>query len=161
MTTTDSTGASTILDLNDLMNDTLDSIPEAPDFVTPPAGEYVLEVKDCVVDKYKTKDDPDIVKQRLKITYAVVDTVSIADASEPPVPNEALFTETFTATEQGIGFFKKRIKEVMAVDSTAGTTLADMMDSIKGVQFKSRITIKRSPNPKGGEYTNLQIRVIK
>lgn len=154
------TTENTILDLGDMMNETLDTIPEAPDFITPPAGEYVLEVKDCVIDKYKTKDEPDTIKQRLKITYSVVDTISVAD-NEPPVPNESLFTETFTATEQGLGFFKKRVKELMAVDNVAGVSLGEMMDSIKGTQFKCRLTIKKSPNPKGGEYQNIQIRILK
>ncbi len=154
------TTENTILDLGDMMNETLDTIPEAPDFITPPAGEYVLEVKDCVIDKYKTKDEPDTIKQRLKITYSVVDTISVAD-NEPPVPNESLFTETFTATEQGLGFFKKRVKELMAADNVAGVSLGEMMDSIKGTQFKCRLTIKKSPNPKGGEYQNIQIRILK
>lgn len=154
------TTENTILDLGDMMNETLDTIPEAPDFITPPAGEYVLEVKDCVIDKYKTKDEPDTIKQRLKITYSVVDTISVAD-NEPPVPNESLFTETFTATEMGLGFFKKRVKELMAVDNVAGVSLGEMMDSIKGTQFKCRLTIKKSPNPKGGEYQNIQIRILK
>ena len=149
----------TILDLDDMMNESLDTIPDAPDFITPPAGEYVLEVKDCLVDKYNTKDEPNVIKQRLKITYAIVETVSLSD-KEPPVPNESLFTETFTATEQGLGFFKKRVKEIMAADSVAGVSLGEMMDSIKGVQFKCRITIKKSHNPRGGEYTNVQIRII-
>jgi hypothetical protein len=148
----------TILDLGDMLNDTLDTIAEAPDFSNPPAGEYVIDCKDCAVDKYKTKEGED--KQRLKITYAVAETVSVA-GDEPPVPNGSLFTETFTATEQGLSYFKKRIKEIMQADDVTGVTLGDMLSSVKGAQFKCRITIKKSPNPKGGEYENLQIRIIK
>lgn len=147
----------TMLNLEDMMNDTLDAIPEAPDFVTPPAGEYVLNVKDAVVDKYRDKEGKD--KQRLKITYTIVETVSVA-GNEPPVPNESIFTETFVATEQGLSFFKKRIREVMNTSGVEGVTLSEMMNSAKGMQFKCRITIKKSPNPKGGEYENIQIRVI-
>ena len=147
-----------MLDLEQLANETLDAIPEAPDFVTPPNGEYVLSVKDAIIDKYKDKEGN--AKQRLKITYAIDETVSVAD-NEPPVPDQSIFTETFMATEQGLGYFKKRIKDVMNLSDTAGVTLGDMMNSVKGVQFKARITIKKSPNPKGGEYENVQIRVIK
>lgn len=37
-----------------------------------------------------------------------------------------------------------------------------MMDSSKGMEFKARITIKKSPNPNDPEnpYENIQIRVI-
>ncbi len=149
----------TILDLEQMANDTLDSIPDAPDFVTPPAGEYSLTVKDAAIDKYKDKEGN--AKQRLKITYIINETISLADQKEPPVPNESIFTETFMATEQGLGYFKKRVKEVMNLSDTAGVTLSDMMNSVKGVQFKSRLTIKKTPNPKGGEYENIQMRVVK
>lgn len=148
----------TLLDLDSMMNETLDAIPEAPDFTKPPAGEYQIQVKDATVDKYKDKESND--KQRLKITYTVQDTISTAE-NEPPVPNGSLFTETFMATEQGLGYFKKRVKEVMNISDTAGVSLADMMNSMKGVDFKCRITIKKSPNPEGGFYENLQIRVVK
>lgn len=148
----------TMLDLEQMANDTLDAIPEAPDFVTPPNGEYDIEVKDAIIDKYKDKEGN--AKQRLKITYTILETISVAD-NEPPVPNQSIFTETFMATEQGLGYFKKRIKDVMNLSDTAGVTLGDMMNSVKGVQFKCRITIKKSPNPKGGEYENIQLRVVK
>lgn len=148
----------TILDLEQMANDTLDAIPEAPDFVTPPAGEYTLSVKECGVDKYKTKEGEE--KQRIKITYTINETKSVA-GGEQPVPNESIFTETFTATEQGLSFFKKRVKEIMQAENTTGVTLGEMMNSVKGVQFNCRITIKKSPNPKGGEYENVQIRIIK
>lgn len=152
------TEANTMLDLESMANETLDAIPDAPDFVTPPAGEYSLLVKDAAIDKYKDKEG--VAKQRLKITYTIQETISVAD-KEPPVPNESIFSETFMGTEQGLGYFKKRIKEVMNLSDTAGVTLADMMNSVKGVQFNCRITIKKSPNPAGGEYTNVQIRVVK
>lgn len=148
----------TILDLEQMANDTLDTIPEAPDFVTPPAGEYTLTVKDCAIDKYKTKEGE--AKQRLKITYTIDETISVAN-NEQPVPNESIFSENFTATEQGIGYFKKRVKEVMQAENVTGVTLGEMINSIKGIQFKCRITIKKSPNPAGGEYENVQIRIVK
>ena len=147
-----------MLDLEALANETLDSIQEAPDFVTPPAGEYSLSVKDCAIDKYKTKEGE--AKQRMKITYSIVSTLSLS-VDEPPVPNDSIFTETFMATEQGLGYFKKRIREIMNADDVTGVTLGDMMNSVKGVQFNCRLTIKKSPNPKGGEYENIQLRIIR
>ena len=51
----------------------------------------------------------------------------------------------------------------MGVEDVAGVTLADMMDSAKGAEFKCRITIRKSPKPgaPGEFYENLQIRVVK
>ena len=49
------------LDLGAMMEETLDDIPEAPDFANPPAGEYILSVKEAKIDTYTAKpkkDDP-------------------------------------------------------------------------------------------------------
>ena len=151
----------TMLDLEGMMNETLDSIPDALDFNNPPAGEYRILCKEAKIDKYKTAKEPEIERQRLKITYSVLETISTA-SNEPPVPEGSLFTETFQATEQGLSYFKKRIKEIMNATEVAGVSLGDMMDSVKGTEFKCRITIKKSPNPndKDNPYENLQIKII-
>ncbi len=153
--------AATLLDLEALVNEegALDAIPEAPDFTNPPAGEYVLGCKEAKIDKYESKDEPGIMKQRLKIMYTVAETLSTVD--EPPVPDGSMFTETFQATEQGISYFKKRIKEILNVDDVQGVSLASMMQSAQGMQFKARIAIRKTVNPAGGFYENLNIRIIK
>ncbi len=149
----------TILDLDGMLNDTLDNVADVPDYNNPPAGEYRLTVKDAAIDKYKTKKEPDVEKQRLKITYSIISTISTA-ANEPPVPDGSLFTETFMATEQGLGYFKKRIKDIMGATDVTGVTLGDMMTSVKGSEFNARITIKKSKGADGTEYENLSIRVV-
>lgn len=149
----------TLLDLENMLEETLDAIPDMPDYVTPPAGEYILEVKDSVIDKYTTKKEPDVEKQRLKNTYAIVETISTA-TKEEPVPDGSLFTETFQATTDGLGYYKKRICSIMNATDTIGVSLADMMNDVKGMQFKARLTIKRSKGGDGTEYENVQIRVV-
>lgn len=149
------------LDLGAMMEQTLDAIPEAPDFANPPAGEYNLLCKDAMVDKYKTKKEPDVEKQRLKILYSINSTISVA-GNEPPVPDGTMFSETFQATEDGLSYFKKRIREIMNVSDLAGVSLGDMMASVKGTSFDARITIRKTPKPdnKDQPYENVQIKVI-
>ena len=149
------------LDLGAMMEASLDSIPDAPDFSNPPAGEYRLLCKEAKIDKYETKKEPGIEKQRLKILYAIEQTVSVA-GNEPPVPDGSMFSETFQATEQGLSYFKKRIKEIMNASDLSGVTLGDMMETAKGQSFDARITIRKSENPNDKEnpYENVQIRVI-
>lgn len=147
----------TLLDLNAMVEQTLDAVPDAPDYSNPPAGEYTLSVQDIKIDAYKPKAGGDA--QRLKITYAVVATHSTA-ANESPVPDGTLFTETFQATEMGLGYFKARVKGILNVSDLVGVSLGDMMASAKGATFDARITIKKTPNPAGGDYENVQIRVI-
>ena len=150
----------TSLDLEAITDDVLDGIAEAPDYVTPPAGEYSLSVNDAVIDKYTDKEQKS--KQRLKITYSINETLALAD-KEPPVPNGSIFTETFTATEQGVSFFKKRVKEITGADDLTGVGgIPGMLDAIKGALFDCRLTIKKSAKPDGtGFYENVQLRIIR
>jgi hypothetical protein len=153
----------TLLDLDSMMNETLDAIQEAPDYNNPPAGEYMLNVNDAKIDKYKDKAGKEA--QRLKITYSIAETLETVD-NEAPVPNGSLFTETFQATEQGLSFFKKRIRELMQAEDVQGVSLGDMMSSVKGQLVKARITIKKTPKKENGAvvpgefYENLNIRII-
>ena len=149
------------LDLGAMMETTLDTIPDAPDFNNPPAGEYRLSVTECKVDTYEPKKEPGVEKQRIRISYKVEQTVSVA-GNEPPVPDGSMFSETFMATEQGLGYFKKRIKELMNASDLAGVSLGEMMESVKGISCDARITIRKTPNPddKDNPYENLNIRVI-
>lgn len=148
-----------ILDLNAMMETTLDTIPDAPDYSNPPAGEYRIGVKEAKVDSYQNKSGEDM--QRLKITYFIVETKNTA-ANEAPVPDGTMFTETFQATEMGLSFFKARVKAIMNVSDLVGVSLGDMMGSIKGTEFDCRISIKKSPKPGSTTefYENLQIKVV-
>lgn len=145
-----------LLDLDNMMGESLDTIPDAPDFVTPPAGEYTLKVNDCMVDKYKDKTGAQ--KQRLKLLYSVVATHSVA-AGECPVADGSMFSETFQATEQALGYFKSRIKGIMNASDLTGVSLGDMMQSVKGAEFQARLTIKTS-TVGDKTYENVQIRVV-
>jgi hypothetical protein len=152
------------LDLGAMLEDTLDDIPEAPDFVTPPPGIYRLTVKDCKIDTYKAKpkdNDPGGERQRLKILYVIEQTVEVS-GNEPPVPDGSMFNETFTGTSDGLSYFKKRIKAILNASDMSGVTFKDMMEAAKGVSFDARITTKKSANPDNPlqPYENVQIAVI-
>jgi len=149
----------TVLDLDAIMTETLDNIPDAPDFNVPPPGEYTLRVTEAKVDKYFTKKEPEVQKQRLKIIYEVVSTLSVS-VKEPPVPDGSLFSEQYQATEEGLSYFKKRIIQAMNVSDVAGVTLADMMSSVKGCVFNARLTVRKTKGEDGTEYENINLRVI-
>lgn len=147
------------LDLGAMMEDSLDDIPEAPEFVIPPPGLYSLEIKEAKVETYQTKKEPEVDKQRMKIIYGISETVAIS-GNEPPVPDGSLISETFQGTREGLSYFKSKIKAIMNVSDLAGVSLKDMMESVKGASISARITIRKSPNPEGGEYENVTVKVI-
>lgn len=155
----DATTPQTLLDLDNMLNESLDTVPDLPEFANPPAGEYRLKVMDTKPETYKSKAEPEIEKTRIRVMYSILETLSTA-SGELPVPDGSMFSETFMTTEQGWSFLKSRAKAVLNVADMTGVTKREMLDAIKGQEFTARITIKKSPNPAGGEYENIQIRVV-
>lgn len=151
----------TILDLDSMLDIEMDKVETLPDFVTPPAGLYELEVTEAKTEKYlpkKSTDNPNPKETlRLKIFYKVVETLESVDL---PVKNGSLFSESFQATEEGIKFFKRQALNILNVKDFEGAKLKDVMDGLKEAVFKAKITIRKSANPAGGEYENVQVRPI-
>lgn len=143
----------TILDLDALMDSTLDAIADVPDFINPPAGLYQLAVTDAALDEYKSKDGSKA--SRFKITYKVVDTI---ETTECPVSNGSLFTETFQATEQGLSFFKKQAKALLGVD-ISGVPLREILANLKGIELEAKITVRKSSKD-GKDYENISVRPV-
>lgn len=147
----------TILDLDAIMDMKIDEVATIPDFVTPPAGTYILEIKDCKTEKYENKQKEK--GSRIRITYAIKETIEVAEG-EMPYPNGSLFSETFMGTEQGLEYFKKAAMNILGVTSFEGASVGDVMGGVKDAEFKAKITIRKSKAPDGGTYENLTIRAF-
>jgi len=145
----------TILDVEALMNSTLDAVPDAPDFLAPPPGLYVLAVQKAKIESGKDKKEKPYT--RIRVTHNVVQTV---ECQEAPVPDGSMFSETFQATEEGLGYFKNRAKAILGVTDLAGVPISTILQELEGKSFNAKLTIKLTPNPTGGNYENVQIRVI-
>lgn len=150
------------LDLGALMDESLDNVEEAPDFTTPPNGDYRFKVKECKIEKYipKPKDGKVFPEaQRIKLLYAIVQTYALASANEQPVPDGSLVSESFMGTEEGVGYFKLKVKKILNADIT-GVKLRDIIATLAGAEFDARVSIRTTPNPAGGSYENAQINPI-
>ena len=144
----------TILDLDAMMDVSMDSVETVPDFVMPPPGLYILDVKEC---KFEQIDKADKAKgSRIRITYVIGDTVEVAN-SEQPVPNGSLFSESFQGTEDGLKYFKKSAMNILGVTSFEGASLGDVVSNLAGTQFKAKLSIRKSSKD-GKVYENLSIR---
>jgi len=151
----------TILDLDNMMDMSMDAVEDIADFVTPPAGNYMLKISDCKTEKYTPKATAEEKNPkegaRIRITYEVVDTI---ECEGLPVKNGSLFSEQFTFTEDGVKYFKKQARNILNVEGFPGATLKDVIDGIKNAEFKCALTITKSPNPQGGTYENVRIRPV-
>jgi hypothetical protein len=140
-----------LLDLDALLDSNMDAVPEVPDYVTPPAGSYVLSIAEAEITKSEGKDGkPDLV--RLNITYKVEESVEVEGQ---PVAEGALFSERFTYNEQGLGYFKRQAKNILN-ENIDGVTIRDVLATLKEAPaFKAVITLSKS-----GEYTNVRVRPV-
>lgn len=152
------------LDLGALLDSTLDNIEEAPDFALPPPGEVRIRCEEIKTEKYtpKPKDGKVLPEtQRLRFNYSLVHTYSVSN-DEQPIPDGSLFSETYQGTEEGLSYAKKRIREILNVESVDGVTLRVMMDECKGKEFDARTSYRLTPNPadKDNPFKNLNMKVI-
>lgn len=123
------TEVNTVLDLDSILDMTLDNVKDVPDYVNPPSGAYLLSITDAKFEIKKNKEGEKI--GRFTITYKVEDTVELVSDKELPVAEGSLFSESFTYTEDGIAFLKKQAKKLLQVDSVDGVSLRDLLDSLK------------------------------
>lgn len=150
----------TILDFDEMMDMTMDKVETLPDFVNPPAGSYLLTATEAKIEKYEQKAKegrPAGQATRIKIYYKVDKTLETADM---PVRDGSLFSESFMGTSEGVAYFKRQAMNILNVSELGDATMKDVIVGLKDQQFKAKITIRKSPNPAGGEYENVQIRPV-
>lgn len=152
----------TLLDLDALMDTKMDSVESIPDYMNPPNGLYILACSDAKIEKFDVKVDGNKTGEqgnRIKLTYKVVSTIEVA-AGELPVPDGTLFTENFQGTEEGLTYCKKACSNILGIKEFEGATLGEILDGVKGSEFKARITTKKSEGANGKVYENIQIRAV-
>lgn len=153
--------AATILDLDAMLDDSLDAVPDMPDYQNPPDGLYKLKGVSCKIEQYtsKAKDGkPATNGTRIRLTTSVVKTVELKDG-ELPVPDGTLFSETFQGTEEGLGYFKARAIKVLNVADLKGVALRDILGEMAEAEYDAKITTKISKTDKG-DFENLNVRVV-
>ena len=151
----------TILDLDALLDSTLDNVADMPDYQNPPAGLYKLAVAKVEIDEYSKKAEPTVKLKRIKMEYKVAATVQLADAKDLPVADGTIFSENFSANEDGLAFFKKAAKKILNVADLDGVSLRDVFASLVGAEFDAKITIKETKSADGSAtYENVRINVV-
>jgi hypothetical protein len=142
-----------------MMDIKMDEVETLPDFVSPPAGNYTLKVKDAKIEKYSSKAEPTVNKQRIRVNYTVVATKEVA-AGNVPVADGSMFSETFMATEDGIKYFKKAAMGILGVNNFEGASMKDVIDGLTDVEFEARITVKSTKDAAGQVYENINVRAL-
>lgn len=161
----DAADATTLLNLDDIENMSFDDIEDPPGFVTPPDGIYDLKVTKACIEKYKTKDEPNVDHKRFANYYEILRVVEISDANEQAPKAGDKFSERFMQNEDGMKYWKGKAKAILGDVGkvSVGNVLKEL--STGNYEFRARITNKKSQGKKGTsnegkEFTNTNVRVI-
>lgn len=137
-----------ILNLDEMLGQSLDAVVAAPDFITPENGVYVLAVKDTKAEKKDVKDKAAAEKEGKPTAYvALTFTYEIKDIIEQegqPIKPGSLFSERFTVTEQGLPYFKSRVAAIAVASGSSaedvdGLSIKEALEAVKTLEFKTNI----------------------
>lgn len=149
----------TLLDLDSVNDMSFDEIPDAPGFVEPPDGVYMLTITKAAIEKYKTKEQEE--RQRFAHYYGVAEVIELANPDEQAPTVGDKFSERFMMNEQGLKFWKTKAHQILGEVGkiTVANALAEL--STGNYTFKARVQTKKSKGKDGKEYRNIQVRVLK
>lgn len=147
----------TILDLDSLLDMEMDSVETLPDYVTPAAGTYMLRVVEAGIKEGKAVGDKPAM-HRVQIVYAIDETVECSDGQ--PFPNGSLFADRYSATEDGVAYFKKQAMKVLNVTDMSGAKMRDIFETLQGASFKAAVTQKITKSADGKDYVNVNVRPL-
>lgn len=156
----------TLLNMEDALSMNLDEVAEAPDFVDPPTGNYILTIMKAGLEEYETKDretKEDVKRKRLRVSYAISSTVELAKPGEDKVPNGSMFSETFMLNKDGLSFFKKQAVKILGADNIAQVHLQDILTEMSNKHFfEANVRMKESTKGEGEDrktFRNANVRI--
>lgn len=142
----------TLLDLESLADESLEDIAEAPEYINPPAGDYILRSVSGEIRTYK--EDDGTTKQSIRVVIAVKEALELV-SDEPPVPEGSLFSLSFQGTKEGLGAFKRELRKMTGLEVLQPMTLNEYFQMLETeLEFRGRISYRKF---KDREYINLRI----
>jgi len=139
--------ATTLESLSGLLDESLDSIPDAPSYVIPPKGFYKLRV---------TADAKDIAdKPAIQLTYEILDTLELVEATDTPVANGGIFNESFFMDKpEGKSYLKRTLEGVSA--HFGCTTLLQAVEKCQGLEIGGTVKHRNNKNDKDKPYCSVE-----
>lgn len=142
----------TLLDLESLADESLEDIAEAPEYINPPAGDYILRSVSGEIRTYE--EDDGTTRQSVRVVIAVKEALELV-SDEPPVPEGSLFSLSFQGTKEGLGAFKRELRKMTGLEVLQPMTLNEYFGMLETeLEFQGRISYRKF---KDKEYINLRI----
>lgn len=158
-----------LLDLDAMLGQSLSTTEAAPDFITPENGSYIFEVKDTKASKKEVKDKAAALKEgkpteyvSLEFTYVIAEVI---DQEGHPIKPGSLFSERFIFSEQGLPYFKARVRDIAVAsggseEDADSLSIKEALEAVKGIRFAVDVRLnKRVVN--GNELVNARLNNIR
>ncbi len=164
-----------VLDLDSLLDQSMNDVKEAPNFIEPENSTLILSVVkfDVEIKETSAKKKEEAAKEgkavadkyaQISAQYKILEVVE-QDAGTPPMKVESLFGETWLAEGKGLEFFKTRacdIAESQGVDREefGNSSLRQQIAALNGggIDFKANIKKVKRAN---SEFFNVRIENIR
>lgn len=147
---------STLLDLDSLLDETLNDVEDLPDYITPPTGLYVLSIPSVKLEPFEKKDENGKVAEklvRIRLTYSADECKEVEEGQYPPAAG-SLFSDSFMFNEMGKAIFKRTAKAILNVDSLDDAPFREIFDALVAVEpFNASVVTKKK-----GNYDNTTVR---
>ena len=154
-----------LLNLDEMLGQSLAATEAAPDFITPENGDYGLSVSEAKATKKEVKDKATAIKEgkpteyvSLEFTYTID---QIFEQEGQPIKPGSLFSERFMLTEQGLPYFKARVRDIAVAtgaqaEDVDGLSIGEALKAVKTMAFRCNIKQnKRTVN--GSDVINIRI----
>lgn len=158
---------STLLDLDALMEEKMDGVEAAPEFVDPSNGVHNFQVIKLEPSNREAKDKAKAQAEgkatewvTIKLTYRILDTVECEGL--PPKPG-SLCSEDFTFNDQGKPYLKARLQSIFAANGIGaedfnGLTMGEQAAFIASEEVVFQATTKENSQtlPDGKVFTRIR-----
>lgn len=152
----------TLLDLDNLDNLDVSTVEAAPEFIEPPTGRYKLSVQVKKEEGKPAEGDEEAKAARFRFIYSVVEVVQLKDKNELLPAIGSLFSESFSATQEGLKYWKQRATAILG--DLGKATIKEVNEQLGEAQFTAdvRLDISKAKDKDGNirEYKNIRVKVI-
>ncbi len=136
------------VNIDDLMDMSLDDLKDLPAFEVPPVGHYKLNLSLA----FKEVND----KQCIEASFEVQETMELGDPAAAPCAPGTKFSTLFQlANEFGQGAFKELMKPLVEGLSLAGLKVPAVVEKVQNVTIFATIKHRKDKNDKEKFYANV------
>lgn len=144
------------VDMDALLNQSLDDIPDLPDFVTPKEGAYALHVDEVNLNAEIGTDK----KRAIQVTYTVTEVLELkgSAAGEDAKPGDKFSELFFMTTAKGADYTAKHLKKLLSpvAERMQSSNIAATLNAFAGCDIVALIVHQKDRDDKSKVYAKVK-----